>query len=95
MLPPPLGVGCTAAEAVRLLQSERDNLDLVAEIVARERLDVDFWRGELLESTYQAFALKSHVLSGLTSSTPHPRRDRLGQEDVRRVARRARSSRVG
>jgi molybdopterin synthase catalytic subunit len=32
------------------MQNERDNLDLVEEIVNKEKLDVDFWKGELIES---------------------------------------------
>ncbi len=39
-----------AQEATRVMQNERDNLDIVTEVVKMEGLDVDFWRGELLES---------------------------------------------
>lgn len=50
----PLGGGFSPEEAVRITQSERDNLDLVENVVRREELDVDFWRGELLESACAA-----------------------------------------
>ncbi|KLT41356.1 FAD dependent oxidoreductase, partial [Cutaneotrichosporon oleaginosum] len=46
----PLGAGLSAEEAVRVMQNERDNLDLVERVVADEGLQVDFWRGELLET---------------------------------------------
>lgn len=50
MQPYPVGMGCSEEEATWVMQNERDNLDLVEEIVKKEGLDVDFWRGELIES---------------------------------------------
>ncbi|WRT70480.1 uncharacterized protein IL334_007478 [Kwoniella shivajii] len=52
--PYPLGLGCSAEEATRIMQNERDNLDLVESIVKKEDLDVDFWRGELIETHHSA-----------------------------------------
>lgn len=81
MQPYPLGLGCDEEEACRITQSERDNLDLVAEVVEKERLDVDFWRGDLLESM---FILK--VFLELTDSTPLDRAVCLEQGEVRGMA---------
>lgn len=47
----PLGANLSAEEAAWVVQNERDNLDLVESVVATEGLGVDFWRGELIEST--------------------------------------------
>ncbi|BEI88839.1 uncharacterized protein CcaverHIS019_0202010 [Cutaneotrichosporon cavernicola] len=46
----PLGAGLSPEEATWVMQNERDNLDLVESLVKTEGLDVDFWRGELLET---------------------------------------------
>lgn len=43
-------MGLDPAEAAWVMQNERDNLEIVTEVVRKEGLDVDFWRGELLES---------------------------------------------
>ena len=48
--PYPIGIGCSEEEATMVMQNERDNLDLVTELVEKHKLDVDFWRGELCES---------------------------------------------
>ena len=50
MKPYPMGIGCTEEEATMVMQNERDNLDLVDELVKKHNLNVDFWRGELCES---------------------------------------------
>jgi len=64
---------------VRVVQSERDNLDLVEALVKENKLDVDFWRGELFESEpqLQSLADPSALLEG---------GNRVEQEDVRSVA---------
>ncbi|KAK8850329.1 hypothetical protein IAR55_004246 [Kwoniella newhampshirensis] len=50
MQPYPIGMGCSEEEATRVMQNERDNLDLIESVIKKENLDVDFWRGELLET---------------------------------------------
>ena len=50
MQPYPMGLGCSEAEATTIIQNERDNLDLVAELVEKHHLDVNFWRGHICES---------------------------------------------
>lgn len=40
------GAGLTPEEALDIFYFEHDNLDLVEEIVKKEGLDVDFWRGD-------------------------------------------------
>ncbi|ORY30770.1 FAD dependent oxidoreductase-domain-containing protein [Naematelia encephala] len=50
MEPYPTGIGCSEEESTWVFQNERDNLDLVESIIRTEKLDVDFWRGELLET---------------------------------------------
>ncbi|WWC65455.1 uncharacterized protein I303_108073 [Kwoniella dejecticola CBS 10117] len=54
MKPYPVGSGCSVEEATQVMQNERDNLDLIESIVKKENLDVDFWRGELLETHHSA-----------------------------------------
>lgn len=46
----PDGPGLSREEATRVIQAERDNLDLAESIIKKERLNVDFWRGNLCES---------------------------------------------
>ncbi|TXT08636.1 hypothetical protein VHUM_02764 [Vanrija humicola] len=48
--PYPLGLGLSPEDAARVMQNERDNLDLVQQLVEKEGLAVDFWRGDLLET---------------------------------------------
>lgn len=43
------GAGLSAADAVDVYFFEMENLDYVEEVVAREGLDADFWRGRRLE----------------------------------------------
>ena len=70
MQPYPVGMGCTEEEATRVMQNERDNLDLVESIVRKEGLDVDFWRGELIESCllYTSPSPRDGLLSRMPSS---------------------------
>lgn len=43
------GAGLTAQDAVDVYFFEMENLDYVEDVVKRERLDADFWRGHRLE----------------------------------------------
>ncbi|GHJ88006.1 hypothetical protein NliqN6_4408 [Naganishia liquefaciens] len=43
------GSGVSEAESVRIVQSEIENLDIIDEVIKREKFDVDFWCGELCE----------------------------------------------
>lgn len=45
------GSGVSAAESLKIVQSEIDNLNLITDIIKTEQLDVDFWRGQLCEGT--------------------------------------------
>ncbi len=47
--PLPYGAGLTEAEAAHVIQAERDNLDKICDIIDREGLEVDLWRGLLCE----------------------------------------------
>ncbi len=48
--PMPYGAGLTPKEAVHVIQAERDNLELICDIIKKENLDVDLWKGDLVES---------------------------------------------
>lgn len=52
--PLPTGAGVSRDEAAKIIQAERDNLDIISEIIAKEGIaeTVDFWRGHLCESEY-------------------------------------------
>ncbi|KAL1406256.1 hypothetical protein Q8F55_007951 [Vanrija albida] len=52
--PYPLGLGLSPEDAARVMQNERDNLDLVQRLVEDEGLAVDFWRGDLLETHHSS-----------------------------------------
>lgn len=56
------GAGLTAEDALDVLFFEQDTLDLVEQIVLREKLDVDFWRGHRLDG-------ESYTLPSIRSST--------------------------
>lgn len=43
------GAGLTPQDAVDVTFFELDNLDLVEDIVKKEGIDADFWRGERIE----------------------------------------------
>ncbi|KAI5449373.1 hypothetical protein NCC49_004777 [Naganishia albida] len=43
------GSGVTPEESLKIVQSEIDNLDLITDLINKEKLDVDFWRGHLCE----------------------------------------------
>ena len=46
------GSGVSEAESVRIVQSEIENLDIIDEVIKREKFDVDFWCGELCEGMF-------------------------------------------
>jgi hypothetical protein len=48
--PFPFGCGLSEQEAVRVIQAERDNLDLAEAVIRSQGLDVDLWRGDLCET---------------------------------------------
>lgn len=73
MQPYPVGLGTSPEDAAVITQSERDNLDLVAEVVEKERLDVEFWRGELLESECRRGRRRA-VADGVRKRTTRPSR---------------------
>lgn len=59
--PLPTGAGVSRDEAARIIQAERDNLEIISEIIEKEGIaeTVDFWRGHLCESKYfLSFPLK-------------------------------------
>lgn len=43
------GSGVSSDEAINIIQSERENLELITKVIKEEELDVDFWRGYLCE----------------------------------------------
>lgn len=43
--------GVTPEGSLKIVQSEIDNLDLITDLINKEKLDVDFWRGHLCEGT--------------------------------------------
>jgi hypothetical protein len=47
--PLPHGAGLSSREATHVIQAERDNLELICEIIEKEKMDVDLWRGDLVE----------------------------------------------
>lgn len=49
--PYPRGAGLDSMEAVKVIQNERDNLELIADIIDKEGIKdkVDFWKGDLCE----------------------------------------------
>lgn len=71
--PYPQGAGLSLPEAVRVIQSERDNLELIAEIIDKEgiRDDVDFWKGDLCEG--ESARIVIHRLLTQGQSTLHAR----------------------
>ncbi|KAL7415205.1 FAD dependent oxidoreductase-domain-containing protein [Mrakia frigida] len=50
--PLPTGAGVSRDEAARIIQAERDNLEIISEIIEKEGIaeTVDFWRGHLCET---------------------------------------------
>jgi len=50
--PLPTGAGVSRDEAARIIQAERENLDIISDIIEKEGIadEVDFWRGHLCES---------------------------------------------
>jgi hypothetical protein len=46
------GAGIDTESALHVLENEYDTLNLVEEIVNKEGLDVDFWRGQKLEGEH-------------------------------------------
>jgi hypothetical protein len=49
--PIPHGSGLSDEDGLKVVQQERDNLDLIADIIDKEgwTQEVDFWKGELCE----------------------------------------------
>ncbi|KAK7029525.1 hypothetical protein VNI00_014402, partial [Paramarasmius palmivorus] len=64
-------------QAMKILQNEMDTLNLVAEVIEKERIDCDFWRGtsfdvamdeecaEFFESNYKEFQADGGVTEGI------------------------------
>lgn len=95
MAPYPFGAGVSEEEAVRIIQAERDNLDLAQSIIEAEGIDVEFWRGDLCEAhlsdgqsrtqlkNYRAW-LKARVKYGLPEDS-HQTLFVEDQEEARKV----------
>lgn len=48
------GAGVTSEEAVKIIRMERENYELVGEIVEKEGLNVDLWLGDGLDGKYSS-----------------------------------------
>ncbi|KAJ9092815.1 hypothetical protein QFC21_006691 [Naganishia friedmannii] len=55
------GSGVSSEEAVKIVQSERENLELISKVIKDEELDVDFWRGYLCEVHESQKSSDAHV----------------------------------
>ncbi len=67
--PIPFGAGLSEEEATRVIHAERENLDLIEEVVKREGLEgkVDWWRGDLCEGELRVAFLSGDQLVALFS----------------------------